>query len=74
MDGVVTASGTQFEYTANPAFSGSDSFQFSVSDQSGATTSTGTVNVMITRFNNLPFATSSGYTLSEDSVLSDTLT
>ena len=73
-NGVVTSSSTQFQYTANPAFSGADSFQFSVTDQSGATTSTGTVNVLISRFNNPPLATSSGYTINEDITLSDTLT
>lgn len=73
-NGSVTSSGTQFQYTSNPVFSGADSFQFSVSDQSGGLSATGTVNVMITRFNNLPTATSSGYMINEDSILSDTLT
>jgi hypothetical protein len=73
-NGVVTSSGTQFQYTANPAFSGADSFQFSVSDQSGGTTATGTVNVTITRFNNPPIVTATGLTINEDTILSSSLT
>lgn len=65
---------TQFQYTANPAFSGSDSFQYSISDQSGGLSATGTVNLTISVFNTPPTATASGYTTSEDITLNTVLT
>lgn len=65
---------TDLEYTSNLGFSGTDSFTYSITDQSGSTTATGTVDILVTRYNNPPIATDSGYTVNEDGVLNGVLT
>ncbi len=63
---VLWGSATQLQYTSNLGFSGTDSFQYSITDQSGATTATGTINVLVTRYNNPPVAYGTWITLLED--------
>ncbi len=71
---VLGGSSTQLQYTSNLGFSGTDSLQYSITDQNGATTATGTLSILVTRFNNAPTTSDTGYTLSEDTLLVDTLT
>lgn len=64
----------RFIYTAPVGYVGTATFDYSITDQSGATSNTGTLNVDVTTLNYPPIATSSGYTINEDITLSDTLT
>lgn len=73
-NGSVISTGTpllpQLQYTSNLSFSGTDSFQYSILDQSGGLSATGTINLNIIRFNNPPTVSGSGYTINEDTPLS----
>lgn len=64
---VLNSNGT-FTYTPNAGFSGSDSFQYAVSD--GASSSTGTVSITVNRANDNPIARDDTLATDEDTTLS----
>jgi Bacterial Ig domain len=74
LNGTLTVNGNQLEYTPNIVFSGTEVFDYIISDQDGAISNTGTVTVGVTFANIPPTAQSEVYTLNEDSTLADTLT
>ena len=74
INGTLTLSGTTFSYTGNIGYSGADSFQYRIADQSGAISNTGTVNLAITIYNTTPTVTATGFTTNEDIAYSSTLT
>jgi hypothetical protein len=74
LNGTLTINANQLRYTPNIVFSGTEVFDYTISDQSGALSNTGTVTVNVTFANIAPVAQSETYTLNEDSTLADTLT
>ena len=72
--GSVTSTATGFIYTASGGYSGSDTFQYTATDQSGATSNTGTVNITVTIFNTPPTASGATFSVNEDTITSGTLT
>ena len=66
LNGVLTmAANGVFTYTPNAAFSGSDSFVYTIGDGNGGTASA-TVTVTVNRANTAPVATANAYTTNED--------
>ena len=72
--GSVTSTATGFIYTASGGYSGNDTFQYTATDQSGATSNTGTVNITVTIFNTPPTASGATFSVNEDTITSGTLT
>ena len=56
------------------SYSGADIFQYSIIDQSGAVSNTGTVNLSISVYNAPPTATATGFTTNEDAPFAGSLT
>lgn len=65
-NGVVTGSGSRRSYTPTEDFHGSDSFQFVVADESGATSDIATVSISVEPTNDPPIARSSTWVTGED--------
>ncbi len=65
-NGVLTGSGSRRSYTPTEDFYGSDSFQFVVSDESGATSDVATVSISVESTNDSPIARSSTWVTGED--------
>ena len=71
-NGTLAVNGTQFEYTPNFAYFGSDSFTYTITDQSGATSNTGTVNITVAPGSNFaPVVSSGSFSVSEDMAVMD---
>jgi large repetitive protein len=71
--GIVTISPTGwYNYTPNPNFNGTDSFQFAVTDSSGATT-IGTFTLNVTPVNDAPVTTPTTVVGNEDTAISGQL-
>ncbi|MEM1096402.1 MAG: Ig-like domain-containing protein, partial [Bacteroidota bacterium] len=56
-------------YTPNPGFSGTDTFQYTVQDDDGATSNTATATITVTAANVLPVANDDSATTSEDTAV-----
>lgn len=67
-NGSVELSDGQFIYTPSPDFSGSDSFQYSVTGDNGATLSA-TVSITVIDINDAPIAVADNFTIVEDNPL-----
>ncbi len=64
--GVITGSGTNYTYTPNLNYNGSDSFTFQVSDGIFSAVVPGTITLNITAVNDAPIASGQSVTTSED--------
>lgn len=64
--GTLSVVGTGFQYVSDTPYIGSDSFEYSISDQDGNLSNTGTVTLNITSTNTPPIAYSGSFTPSED--------
>lgn len=73
-NGSVSLTGSQFLYTPNNGFTGVDVFSYTLIDQAGAISNTGTVSVTVTAPNTPPSLSASGYTALEDTMLSGMVT
>lgn len=73
-NGSVSMSGSQFLYTPNNGFTGIDVFSYTLIDQAGAISNTGTVSITVTAPNTPPNLSASGYNLSEDTLFSGMVT
>jgi Bacterial Ig domain len=72
--GSLGLSGWLFQYTPTLGYVGSDTFTYTIQDQSGELSNTGTINIMVTPVVNIPPVGFSGsYTLFEDGSRSATL-
>ncbi len=71
--GTVSLVGGQFQYVPNANFSGTDSFQYRVTDGSGAS-SVATANVTVTAVNDAPVANASSANGVEDTPIGGTVT
>ncbi len=71
-NGTVTVDPTTGEvtYTPNANFNGSDSFQYTIKDNSGAVSNVVTVNLVISPVNDAPVAVNDNATVNEDQTLS----
>lgn len=69
-NGTVVVNGTTFDYTPNMGYIGSDSFTYSIEDQSGALSNTGTVNIIV---DTPPVDSGASYVINEDQALNNTL-
>ena len=70
--GTLAVNGTQFEYTPNFVYIGSDSFTYTITDQSGAISNTGTVNITVAPGSNFaPEVSSGSFSVSEDMAVMD---
>ncbi len=67
--GTLTPSGNSFSYTPVSDFVGSDSFLYSIVDQDGAVSNTGSVTILVTSPNTPPTLSSSGFSTLEDNGL-----
>jgi gliding motility-associated-like protein len=72
--GVLTGSGTNFTYTSNLNYNGSDSFTFQVSDGIFSSVVAGVVSITITPVNDAPAANNQSVTTAEDVAKAVTLT
>jgi large repetitive protein len=71
-NGTLAVNGTQFEYTPNFVYIGSDSFTYTITDQSGATSNTGTVTITVAPGSNFaPVVSSGSFSVSEDMAIMD---
>jgi PKD repeat protein len=70
--GTLTGTPPNLTYTPSPAYSGSDSFTFTVSD-GVATSAPGTISISVNPVNSAPLATSQSITLEEDRPVNITL-
>ena len=74
-NGTLSVVGNQFQYTPTSTYYGPDTFTYTIQDQSGALSNTGTVNINVTPGINFPPVTTGGsYSINEDTSLSGTLT
>lgn len=73
-NGILAVNGTQFEYTPDFAYMGPDSFTYTITDQSGATSNTGTVYITVAPGSNFaPVVSSGSFSVSEDMAVMDIL-
>ncbi len=71
--GSIVINANKFDYAVNVGYIGPDSFTYSMVDQSGALSNTGTVNITVSVPNTPPMAFAASYTGTEDIALSRTL-
>jgi parallel beta-helix repeat protein len=73
-NGIVSINANRIEYTSNFWFSGAEVISYRAIDQSGALSNTGTLTINVTIANTPPVVTNTGYTITEDTILSYALT
>lgn len=72
--GSLTLSGNTFTYIPSPlSYTGADSFTYRITDQSGAVSNSGTVNLTVTLINYSPSLADVGFSLTEDTPYTDVL-
>lgn len=67
--GSVVINANMFEYAVDVGYIGPDSFTYSFMDQSGALSTTGTVNIMVSVPNTPPTDSGASYAGTEDMVI-----
>lgn len=63
INGTAVMSGNLVTYTPNPNYCGTDTFQYTTADLSGATSNAGSVTMTVTCMNDAPTAASGSYTM-----------
>ncbi len=71
--GSIVINANKFDYAVNVGYIGPDSFTYSMVDQSGALSNTGTVSITVSVPNTPPTDAPASYTGTEDTVISRTL-
>ncbi len=73
LHGSIVISANQFDYAVDVGYIGPDSFTYSMMDQSGALSNTGTVNITVSIANTPPTDFAASYTGTEDITIVNTL-
>lgn len=73
-NGVISISGTWFDYTPNTGYIGWDSFSYQLIDELNLTSNIATVTLNVTSTNTAPTANSGSFSINEDIILSGALT
>jgi large repetitive protein len=72
--GVLTVSGTGFDYTPMIGYIGSDTFTYQIIDDTNLSSTAATVNLNVISTNAPPIASSGSFTVNEDGVFTGTIT
>jgi large repetitive protein len=73
LHGTIVINGSNFDYTPNSGYAGTDSFTYRLEDDTGLLSNIVTVNLTITSTNSAPTTYDLFYTMNEDSILNATL-
>jgi large repetitive protein len=71
--GTASIVANKIRYTPNSLYLGTDSLQYSITDQDGSLSNTGTVNIIVSTTNQPPIAESGSFVTAEDISINNTL-